>query len=253
LFDELLMEDSAYVIFTSSIFEKPHLVSFKDTEIMRFLFLSSDIEKISLTNAKFKEKTLKVHELLNNPKEEVGFNYTFDDIIETYCRLRGNLEKNHRFSDAGIFFRGEMEARRTRKYYEFLRKYEKENKKDFIEKVFFKIKKFFLWMYVNLFSPYALYKIFSMYGESILRPILCSFITIFLMPIFFTFGGSSISFQSFLSNIGKSIGLFFQLAPVNYKELPSIIPMLELLERILGLLFSFLEAMALKRMLERHP
>jgi len=78
--------------------------------------------------------------------------------------------------------------------------------------------------------------------------------TIFSMSLFFTvFQGGQVSPQSFLKGLGKSIGLFFQLAPVDYAALPSIPPMLELLERILGLLLPGLEVIALKRMLERHP
>jgi uncharacterized protein YjbI with pentapeptide repeats len=250
-FVNLIMEGSAYAVFRSSVFEKPHLVSLKGTEIMRLLFLSTEIEKISLTNANLGGEILMVHELLKNPRSDVGF--TFDDVIETYGRLRGNLERNHRFSDAGRFFRGEMEARRTRKYYEFLREHEG-HAATFMRRISFNIRKGFLWVYVNFLSPYAIYKALAEYGESVWRPLLCSLATIFSMSLFFTFlQGGQVSPQSLLNALGKSISLFFQLAPVDYAALPSIPPMLELLERILGLLLPGLEVIALKRMLERHP
>ena len=250
-FVNLIMEGSAYAVFRSSVFEKPHLVSLEGTEIMRLLFLSTEIEKISLTNANLSGEILMVHELLKNPRSHVGF--TFDDVIETYGRLRGNFERNHRFSDAGKFFRGEMEARRTRRYYEFLREHEG-HAATFMRRIFFNIRKGFLWVYVNFLSPYAIYKALAEYGEGVWRPLLCSLATIFSMSLFFTvLQGGQVSPQSFLKGLGKSIGLFFQLAPVDYAALPSIPPMLELLERILGLLLPGLEVIALKRMLERHP
>lgn len=126
-FDGLCFEERNFIVFRSSLFKKPHLVSFNSTEINNFLFLSTDIENISLSNTKFQNKVLKVHELL---REFYFTGFTFDDVIETYGRLRGNLEKNHRFSDAGRFFYGEMEARRERKYYEILK--EHKNKEKFI-------------------------------------------------------------------------------------------------------------------------
>jgi len=68
------------------------------------------------------------------------------------------------------------------------------------------------------------------------------------MAFFFTIlEGGQISLQSFFSSLGKSVGLFFQIAPVNYAALPSLTSMFELLERILGLTFSGLEVIALKR------
>jgi uncharacterized protein YjbI with pentapeptide repeats len=249
-----IIGDSTYVVFRSTVFEKPHLVSFEGTNIMRFLFLSTKIEEISFRNAEFREEaSLRVYDLLKNPKSRI--NFTFDDVIETYGRLRGNLEKNHRFSDAGIFFRGEMEARRMRPYYEFLRETdEKEGEETSFGRISFNLRKWLLRFYVEL-SPFALYKYFSEYGESVYRPLLCSFITIFLMAFLFTILGSpffALSPQSFLRSLGESVGLFFQVTPVDYATLPSPKSMLQLLERILGLLFSALEVIALKRMLERH-
>ena len=242
--------DRGYIVFDSSSFEDPNLITFRSTEITNILFLNTDIKKINIGDTKF-NKNLRVHELLKNPSFKTRL--TFDDVIETYGRLRGNLERNHRFSDAGRFFRREMEARRTRRYYEFLREHEG-HAATFVRRIFFNIRKDFLWVYVNFLSPYAIYKALAEYGEGVWRPLLCSLATIFSMSLFFTvFQGGQVSPQSFLKGLGKSIGLFFQLAPVDYAALPSIPPMLELLERILGLLLPGLEVIALKRMLERHP
>jgi len=253
-FENLKMSKNSYIVFESCNFKKQHLVSFKKTEIMRFLFLSTEIEKISLRNAKFKEEILKVHELLKNPKSQDGL-FTFDDVVETYGRLRGNFERNHRFSEAGKFFTGEMEVRRTREYYEFLREHEKSKKEGFKGWLSFNLKKLYLKVYTNFLSPFALYKAFSEYGESILRPIAWSLLTILVMPILFILLGGQTSPQSFISSYGsnlvKSFGLFAQILPVDYPP-PSLVTLIEVLERLLAILFAGLELMALKRRLERH-
>jgi uncharacterized protein YjbI with pentapeptide repeats len=259
-FVNLKMNKDSYIVFLSCTFEKPRLVFFAGTEIMRFLFLNTEIEKISLRNAKFNEKILKVHELLKDPKFQFKSpisqtNYTFDDVIETYGRLRGNLERNHRFSEAGKFFIGEMEVRRTREYYEFLREHEKSKKEGFKEWLSFNLKKLYLKVYTNLISPFALYKAFSEYGESVLRPIAWSLLTIFATPILFILLGGQTSLRSFISSYGsnlvKSFGLFAQILPVDYPPLSSV-TLIEVLERLLAILFAGLELMALKRRLERH-
>jgi hypothetical protein len=76
-----------------------------------------------------------------------------------------------------------MEARRTRKYYEFLREHEKSKKEGFRERLSFNLKKLYLKVYTDLISPFALYKAFSEYGESITRPIAWSLLTILATPI----------------------------------------------------------------------
>ncbi|MCC5997666.1 MAG: pentapeptide repeat-containing protein [Thermofilum sp.] len=252
-FEDLKTTNDSFIVFESCKFKEPRLVSFRGTEIMRFLFLSTGIERVSLRNAKFDEKILKVHELLKDPKSRIE--YTFDDVIETYGRLRGNLERNHRFSEAGKFFIGEMEARRTRKYYEFLREHEKSKKEGFRERLSFNLKKLYLKVYTDLISPFALYKAFSEYGESIARPIAWSLLTILATPILSMFLEGQTSFQSFINSYSsylvKSIGLFAQILPVDYPP-PSLITVIEVLERLLAILFVGLELMALKRRLERH-
>jgi|GEM_PF-1349066 len=258
-FEYLITTNNSFIVFESCKFKEPRLVSFRETDTMRFLFLSTDIEKISLRNAKFDEKILKVHELLKDPKLlkdlKSRIDYTFDDVIETYGRLRGNFERNHRFSEAGKFFIGEMEARRTRKYYEFLREHEKSKKEGVKEWLSFNLKKLYLKVYTDLISPFALYKAFSEYGESITRPIAWSLLTIFATPILFTLLEGQTSPQSFIkcysSNLVKSIGLFAQILPVDYPP-PSLITLIEVLEKLLAILFVGLELMALKRRLERH-
>jgi len=282
-FSYLDFGENGLVIFESAQFKNPYLVNFEVTDMSRFLFLNTSIEKISLRNAKLHKSILRAHELL---RKWPGY-FTFDDVIETYGRLRGNLEENHRYSDAGRFFVGEMEARRERKYYETKeywaqlkdQKIEKTRKKyegDIAkqqqksrhtireagrriimhmlilkERIVFFLVTSLLWLYVNIFSPLALYKHFSKYGESIWRPIAWSILTIFLMPFLFIWFGNQY-LDKYFDNLKLSISLFFQLAPVDYRE-PMSILLLSILERILGLLFSALEVLALKRMLERHP
>jgi hypothetical protein len=252
-FEDLITTNNSFIVFESCMFKKPHLVSFRETDIMSFLFLSTDIEKISLRNAKFDEKILKVHELLKDPKSRIE--YTFDDVIETYGRLRGNFERNHRFSEAGKFFIGEMEARRTRKYYEFLREHEMSKKEGFRGWLSFNLKKLYLKVYTDLISPFALYKAFSEYGESIARPIAWSLLTILATPILLMLLEGQTSPQSFIesysSYLVKSIGLFAQILPVDYPP-PSLVTLIEGLEKLLAILFVGLELMALKRRLERH-
>jgi uncharacterized protein YjbI with pentapeptide repeats len=252
-FEDLITTNDSFIVFESCKFKEPRLVSFRGTDIMCFLFLSTDIEKISLRNVKFSEKILKVHELLKDPKSRIE--YTFDDVIETYGRLRGNFERNHRFSEAGKFFIGEMEARRTRKYYEFLREHEKSKKEGFRERLSFNLKKLYLKVYTDLISPFALYKAFSEYGESITRPIAWSLLTILATPILLMLLEGQTSPQSFINSYSsylvKSIGLFAQILPVDYPP-PSLVTLIEALERLLAILFVGLELMALKRRLERH-
>jgi len=284
-FGYLNFGEDGLVIFVSAQFKNPYLVNFENTDMSRFLFLDTSIEKISLSNAKLHKSILRAHELLREGLE--NFMFTFDDVIETYGRLRSNLEENHRYSDAGRFFVGEMEARRERKYYEtkeywaqlkdqkieeIRKKYEgdaaKQQRKSrhtireagrriimhvliLKEGVVFFLVTSLLWLYVNIFSPLALYKYFSNYGESIWRPIAWSIFTILLMPFLFIWFGNQY-LDKYFDNLKLSISLFFQLAPVDYRG-PMSILLLSILERILGLLFSALEVLALKRMLERHP
>lgn len=312
-FKSLKFEEAGLIVFRSSFFEKPHLCDFSDADMTRFLFLSTDIEKISLARMRIPKRLLKAHEFLRRGD---FMNFTFDGVIETYGRLRGNLEKNHRFSDAGVLFVGEMEARRERKYYERLREHkervnqrimeirvkyeelrkygEKEDSNESIteqqklerklhkieekgkewalswsERIAFQFKRVGLWLYVNFFSPFALYKHFSKYGESILRPVLWSMATILVMPVLFSVLPVFLSavfcnqpfdalatlnrlIDEYPGNLKLSVSLFFQLAPVDYGG-PMSILLLSILERILGLLFSALEVLALKRMMERHP
>jgi len=289
-FTDLKFEGGSLIIFRSVLFRDPYLVYFDGTDMGRLLLLNTDIEGISLSNARLPRGLLRAHELLRR-SNYTGF--TFDDVIETYRRLRGNLERNHRFSDSGILFIGEMEARKERKYYEKLKEHRERKERiiteqqkleskfhklmekgrwhviSLIERIVFQLEKVGLWLYVNFFSPYALYKHFSKYGESILRPIAWSIITIFVMPLLFTvlsifpsappgnqpFDASAIFnrlINEYSSNLKLSILLFFQMASVDYKT-PMSILILSILERILGLLFPALEILALKRMLERHP
>jgi hypothetical protein len=84
--------------------------------------------------------------------------------------MRGNLERNYRFPMQGGSSGG-MEARRTRRYYEFLREHGG-HAATFMRRVFFNIRKGFLWVYVNFLSPYAIYKALAEYGESVWRPLL---------------------------------------------------------------------------------
>lgn len=250
LFEELDFKENGLIIFESSSFKNPRLTSFEGTDMCRFLFLNTDIDKINLSNTYLCSGLLKAHELLRRHSSET---FSFDDVIETYGRFRGNLEKNHRFSDAGVFFKGEMEARRERIYYERLRKNGKKGESNFKGKIFFRIRKSLLWLYVKIFSPYALYKHFSNYGESWKRPIAWIFATIFIMPIFYTLLRSQpLNLNQYLENLKLSALLFFQLAPIEYSWPGSII-FLSILERILGILFPALEVLALKRTLERHP
>lgn len=253
MFEKLQLLGNAYIVFESCRFEKPHLVSFQGTEVMRFLILSTEIKEISLRNARFEEKILKAHELLKKQVLQILSDYTFDDITETYARLRENFEENRRFSEAGKFFIGEMEVRRTRKYYEFLG--EEQSKKGFREWFSFNLRRLFLKVYVSFLSPYALYKVFSEYGESMMRPFAWSLLTIFSIPILFTFLEGHASLQSFIDyyygNLGKSFGLFIQILSVDYPPV-SMLTIIEIIERILGVLFTGLELIALKRKLERH-
>ena len=261
-FRSLKFKERGLVMFSSVKFENYHLVSFGETDIDRFLFLSTDIEKISLRNAKLPRGLLKAHEFLKNP-ELKHVEFTFDDVIETYGRLRGNLEKNHRFSEAGVLFVGEMDARREREYYEMLRKYEEEKTASGQQQegrkrrdVVYHLKKAWLWLKTRIFSPLALYKLFSNYGESIWRPAIWGISTILVMTLLFTLAKSgdlqSLNFKNILENLPLSVSLFFQLAPIDLKAPASII-LLSALERIFGLLFLTLEVLALKRKLERHP
>lgn len=251
-FINLKFDKWGLIILRSIQFENPRFVSFENTNMDRFLILSTNVEEISLSNVNLPKGLLKAHELLRT-SSPVGF--TFDDVIETYGRLRGNLERNHRFSDAGVLFVGEMEARRERKYYEMLRRHA--YVLSLRERIAFQFKKAGLWLYVNVSSPFALYKYFSKYGESVWRPLAWSAIIILVMPLFFiVFDGQPTCINKltdeYSNNLKLSFSLFFQMAQVDLKA-PMGILLLSILERILGLLFSALEVLALRRMMERHP
>ncbi|MEM0172444.1 hypothetical protein [Thermofilum sp.] len=125
------------------------------------------------------------------------------------------------------------------------------------ERIAFQFKRAGLWLYVNVSSPLALYKYFSKDGESVWRPLAWSAIIIFVMPLLFiVFGGQPTYVNKltdeYYNNLKLSLSLFFQMAQVDLK-VPMGILLSSILERILGLLFSALEVLALRRMLERHP
>lgn len=237
------------MVFESCKFEKPHLVSFRDTDLSRMLFLRTDIDKISLWSTKFEERSLKVHGLLMDP--EVRIEYMFDDVIETYARLRKNFEESRRYSEVEKLFIGEMEAKRTRRYYEFLRSPEVMYAERPVNRALITLKKLYLWLRVNVFSPYALYKYFSDYGESYVKPFLWSIGVIFTMPALYALLVGKPTINGYFENLPKSAGLFFQLLPTDYPPATTLTT-LQILERLLGVVLVGLEVIALKRKLERR-
>ncbi|MEM0235764.1 hypothetical protein [Thermofilum sp.] len=90
----LKFNERGLIIHRSVLFENPHFVSFKNTDMDRFLILSTNVEEISLSNANLPKSLLKAHELL---RTSIPIIFTFNDAIETYGRLGGNLERNTGF------------------------------------------------------------------------------------------------------------------------------------------------------------
>lgn len=262
---------------TRIVFEEcsfiPELVTFDNTDITRFLFLDTDIERINFGNAERGKGVLVAHELFKNPELKAGLaGFTFRGIMETYERLGRNFEKNRMFADADRFFYQGVEVRRTRKYYEALKehldkrrerwKWREYSEKGFRRKVGFlqdnivfslrRILLWLYWLYVNTVSPLALYKWFSKYGRSMSRPLLWSFaITFFLWPLLFITIEGNFSSSSYVDGLRRSITLFLHVAPIEHAR-PFPVLLLEAAERVMSVLLVVLTLVALKRKLERH-
>ncbi len=218
--------------FSTSNFEHPENVEFVNVDLSKAKLshcLSIDkigrFEKIEWAEKKDGRKA--VYDEVKVEKEPE--NYEF--IAEIYRRLRLNYERNLRFAEAGDFYIGEIEMRRkntkpTKNYIEYM-----------------VIKNYIGYMVITL------YNLFSRYGESYKRPIVWMFVVILLfallyMPIVswnpFDFKPDDIFL--FWKYLEKSILIFIQMPPLYVK-----IDLLVAAERILGLFFTALFVLALRR------
>ncbi len=163
--------------------------------------------------------------------DEIDEKEIYEYITIAYEQLRLNYELHNRHTEAGMFYIGEMESKRKNPdEYFYLGIAGKQKEK----------KPFLLWIKRNLY-PTSFYKYFSLYGESLYRPIAW----IFGFGIFF-----SLIFDMYLKmDIQNALSASFLTM---YQTPPPDIPgILALPERLLGLLFNTLFILALNRKFRR--
>ncbi|MGD1837726.1 MAG: pentapeptide repeat-containing protein [Nitrososphaeraceae archaeon] len=188
-----------YINFNICKFSKPQEIKFIDSDMTRIIFSYTDISRISFSGSIDwgpKYKIYAAHMLENffqhKDKDKFYFNIYVDDILATYRNLRENYEYNLRYDEAGKFFISEMEFQRNyelKKSNSFIFRHSKF--KNLLEKFqllnFIELRENYIIqkksiLESNIFSYIGLYRIFSMYGESITIPL--SFLTsIFLLSV----------------------------------------------------------------------
>ncbi len=210
-------------------FYKPQDVRFQYFNLSNVSFLYTDVTEVEFINEVWGKKKGKIKGriiVVDESRIMKDENITYDAVAQLYRRLRRNYEDNYRFAEAGDFFIGEMEMRRL----DVTARFKNEN-----------IRKIELWLNRNVFSLLGIYKFFSLYGESYIRPAICAFIVIILYPLLIHWHNASpINFEDFLSiDIIRSLASFFQMDS-------TYIP-----ERIIGIPILALLLIALKRKFER--
>ncbi len=156
--------------FCFSQFARPELVLFNKTWLGNAIFVNTDVTKIPFTAVEWRKRSNNRCMLL---EEQVDVETalplkpaksSFDErnyllIAELYQQLKKNYDERRDFSTAGDFHYGEMEMKRLHS-----------RRRNFLLR----------WLHRNL-GLIALYKYFSAYGESYLRP----FVTLLLIVLFF--------------------------------------------------------------------
>jgi len=225
------------IFFRRVRFLHPESVVFDNVDLSKISFLYTDdivgVQFIDLTPSKKKgrqwigsDRYFVLDEDRIGQKEEEA---TYVNVGEVYRRLRRNFESKLRYSDAGEFFRGEMEMRRMN--------ISPENN------IVSRLRR-------NMFSTIGWYNILSSYGESPTRVAICSLIVFgafalcrFLVTPIPVAPCFTQIFSSICSVIERTFLVFFQLKSEDFADS---------LERILSALLLGLAAVTLRRQLERH-
>jgi uncharacterized protein YjbI with pentapeptide repeats len=139
------------------------------------------------------------------------------ELSEMYRAVATSYESRQRYGFAGPFKVGEFEMRR------------KMRKTGFFEKLFLR-----------------LYKLFSSYGESVLKPLAIIICIVFLIPLLFKFCNICYS-QAFNINL-YACTLYFS---TNIKDLPYLIKIVLPFERIFIVIITSLFLFALRRKVKR--
>ncbi len=207
-------------------FRLPNEVEFINLDLSRASFFNTNIEDVRFADVKwatagklFRRKAI-YNELLIDQK--VYRDYEL--VADIYRRLRASYEKRLQYQYASDFYIGEMEIKRKN----------------------CKFKNRILKFITQNLSFIALYKYFSLYGENYYLPIIWIFLTILLFGYLFS---HLFKLQS-LDPYALSALTFFQMIPSSVmKKLASnmTLSVVFLIERLLGILFTALFVLALRR------
>jgi uncharacterized protein YjbI with pentapeptide repeats len=233
--DFSLAEFQGEVSFKRAKFLRPKSATFDNNDLSKVSFLYAEgLEEIRFIQVRWPKKgdrcKLIDEDNIAPPDPKIdweGSEETYTNVAEIYRKLRKNYESKLRYTEAGDFFKGEMEMRRMA----IAPKPE----------LFSKLKR-------NL-STIAFYKLLSNYGESWKRValwILLSFSLFALahtVPILLNPPIDSQIQAIFYENLKRSIFVFFQLKSED---------LLDVLERVWSGLLIGLSYIALRRQLERQ-
>ena len=230
--------------FAYSNFEKPERVVFGNINLSKASFLYvQGLEKVRFTNVtwsrtgKFIKRFClydeilregKIENILKNIRKKLDEDRLeqemelMEAIAQTYRQLRMAYELSLQYPEAGDFYIGEMEMKRLNAVF---------RKKP--------IKNRLLRFLIQNFSLTAFYKYFSYYGECYWLPLLWISLIIIGFSAFY-YNHYNLTWNQAIEN---SFSTFFQMPPSNTK-----IPILAIaVERLLGLIFTALFILALRR------
>ena len=205
--------------------------------IDRVSFLNADLSRFNFQDVewgRYHNRRAVVEEALMGrpPFQDV----TPQQVRQVCARVRDNLERALRYPEAGDFFIGEMEMKRVALAYD--RPGDSRSRRTLN------------WLRRNV-STIALYKLFSMYGESWRRIAVWILASLFvLFPGYRTLasliGGSLCPNQfwnAYYMNFTRNVFVFFQLRSED---------LIDVIERMWSGLLLGLTLVALRRQLERH-
>ncbi|PKP59712.1 hypothetical protein CVT91_06295 [Candidatus Atribacteria bacterium HGW-Atribacteria-1] len=217
------------VLYDEAILEKYDKVveEYRNTKISKKDKKKKNNESAIKNYADIMFAEIKYHRLIAKIKDPVL-------VADEYREFRTNYENVLRYVDAGDFYIGEMEMRRNKG-------------KFFGQEIKNKILKFL----VKKFSPIAFYKYFSHYGENYWLALGWIIgIIIFWGLVWNSFDINNLN--ALIDKIKISVAIFFQMPPLQTNpplqtSTPSYDPFYVVVERILGIIFSALFVIAIRR------
>jgi len=228
--DFTLTKFNAFARLRKARFLKPRSVVFDQNQMNNVSFLHTEgLSEVTLRSVQWPTDKGRCRLIDEDLMKEGEQDATYVNIADVYRRLRRNYESRLRYSEAGSFFKSEMEMRRM----------QVAPGKKLVDKV-----------RRNLLSAIGWYNLLSVYGESPSRVAVCA-LAVFGVFSFWRFLVTPLPINPCLTqlvsaamnSIERTILVFFQLKSEDFSDG---------IERILSALLLTLSAVTLRRQLERH-